>query len=198
MQANGPVPTLEELLEQLACIIADDDLPPGDSPLSTLMRMFCQSNWENMQTGLLRRTDRIRMTAERGDFPRRFRFDIDLPFKRKLGPHAPVELMPGPIRGVIIYRPNLYAYPSEPAIAVRLDRTPGFFHANYSRSRHLLCLGHIPPGPFELNVFVESHLYPILSYQNQVLSDAFDSEAAAYFATHPDALSGLRPVPPLY
>jgi hypothetical protein len=157
-------------------------------------------SWESCRDGLLQKTRRIRVEPEPRPVPRLFRFEFDLPYKRKLGPEAPIELDPGPIRGMVIYRPDLLANLHEPCVAVRLDATLGLLHPNYSRALGLVCLGDTTEfqGPVPLDVLLANHLYPILSYQNRRPHHPADLEAARYFALDPDAMSGLEPAPPLY
>ncbi|HUG92072.1 MAG TPA: hypothetical protein VML55_14630, partial [Planctomycetaceae bacterium] len=191
-------PEMDEFLDSLALMAGGCDLPDEDTPLGRLTREFFGNNWGTCRDGLLARTQRIRVRPDASPWPRVFQFEIDCPFKRKLGPEHPVELMPGPIRGTILYRPDLFRNPHEPALAVRLPRGQAYFHPNYSRTLGLVCLGDVPPGPFPLDALLENHLYPILSYQNRRPSHPADFESARYFALDPEAMSGLEPVRPLY
>jgi hypothetical protein len=165
-----------------------------------MTREFLAHSWESCRDGLLRKTRRIRVEPEPRPVPRMFRFEFDLPYKRKAGPEAPVELDSGPIRGLVIYRADLLANLHEPCVAVRLDASMGFLHPNYSRTLGLVCLGDTTEfqGPVPLDVLLANHLYPILSYQNRRPHHPADFEAARYFALDPDAMSGLEPAPPLY
>jgi hypothetical protein len=177
-----------------------DDLPDPNTPLGMLTREFLVNTYDNCLAGLLSKTNRIRVIPEPAPTPRIFHFEMDLPYKRKLGTDAPVELMPGPIRGAVIYRPDMFANLHEPSVAVRLDPSMGYFHSNYSRLHNLVCLGDTTEfrGPIDLELLLENHLYPILSYQNRRPHHTADVEASQYFALHEDAMSGLEPVPPLY
>jgi hypothetical protein len=193
------VPPIDRMLDLLLKLVAgDDQLPDPDTPLGKITREFFEHNWADCKHGLLARTTRIRVEPGHPVWPALFRFEMDLPYKRKLGPQAPVELQPGPISGLIIYRPDLFSHLDQPAVAVRLDETPGFLHPNYSRAHRLLCLGEIPNGAFPLDALLETHLFPILSYQNRRPSHAADHESAMYFALDPLAMVGLEPVDPLY
>jgi hypothetical protein len=133
--------------------------------------------------------------------PRAFRFEFDCSYKRKLGDDSPVELMPGPVCGEVIYRGDMLLNPDGPCVVVLIDRHLGYFHPNYSRRQGFLCLGdlsNLPPGPIPLEPLLENHVYPIVSYQNRRPAHPADIEAARYFATEPTAMQGLQPVSPLY
>ena len=108
--------------------------------------------------------------------------------------------MPGPIRGTIHYRSDLFVNRADVAIAVQLDLDQALAHPNVSRRHGLVCLGELPatPYPFPLDQLIETILFPLLSYQSYTPSHAMDREAALYFALDPEALAGLQPVPPLY
>jgi len=188
-----------ELFAQLFRILKTaDDLPPADTPLGKHTREFFQNIWYTCASGLLAKTQRIRVLPEPNP-PHIFHFEMDLPYKQKfLDDTDPVRLMPGPVRGVVIYRPDLLSNLHQPSVAVRLDPAIGFYHPNYSRKHGLICLGDLPPGPFPLDSLLEHHLFPILSYQNRRPSHPADVAAARYFATSPEAMQGLEPVSPLY
>jgi hypothetical protein len=192
---------MQEMLDRLARLAAvHDDLPDSSTPLGMLTREFLRNTYDNCVSGLLVKTKRIRVIPEPAPTPRVFHFEMDLPYKRKLGPDAPVELMPGPIRGAIIYRPDMFANLHEPSVAVRLDPSMAYFHSNFSRRHGLVCLGDTTEfrGPIDLELLLENHLYPILTYQNRTPSHTADVEASRYFALDPDAMTGLEPAPPLY
>ncbi|MGD9856131.1 MAG: hypothetical protein AB7U20_14400 [Planctomycetaceae bacterium] len=192
---------LDQLLERLLYITDQvDDLPDPTTPLGQMTREFFTDSWEACRDGLLQKTTRIRVVPQPLPAPRIFSFEIDLPFKRKLGRDTPVELMPGPIRGTVIYRPDFLANLNEPCVAVRIDPSLGFFHCNYSRRFGLLCLGDTTAfqGPIPLDILLANHLYPILTYQNRSAIRPADLDAAHYFALDPQAMVGLEPVPPLY
>ncbi len=190
---------INDMLEQLSRLLEGrDDLPPADTPLGGMTREFLTNTWETCRDGLLQRTGRIRVVPEPLPAPRMFNFEMDLKFKSKLNRDEPITLEPGPIRGMVIYRPDLLANLHLPSVAVRLDPELGYLHPNYSRQHNLICLGDLPAGPFPLDALLENHLYPILSYQNRRPVHPADIEAAQYFALDPDAMSGLEPVLPLY
>jgi hypothetical protein len=193
---------LEAFLEQLLEVALDrDDLPEEDSPLGKLAREFFANNWAICRDGLLRRTTKIRVRPEPDPAPRVFRFEIFTRYKRKFDTSSVVELMPGPARGRILYRADMFENPEPPTVAVLLDRDQGFFHPNYSRKHGVLCIGderNLPPGPLPLDVLLENHIYPIVSYQNRRPAHPADVEAAMYFAQDPTAMEGLEPVEPLY
>lgn len=143
----------------------------------------------------------MRVLPEHSPTPRMFRFEIDAPYKSKRGGDAPVELVPGPIRGTIHYRPDLFASPTLPHIAVQVDPDLAYFHPNCSRQRgSMICLGEIPVSefPFPLDLLLQNHIYPILTYQNRRPAHPADLEAARYFALDEHAMDGLEPVRPLY
>ena len=172
-----------------------------DDPLTRLALEFFANNWAECRDGLLMCTQRIRVWPEFSPAPRAFRFEIDCPYKRKLGPDAPVELMPGPVRGEVIYRRDLLCHDEGPSLVVLIDRDLAYFHPNYSRAQGFLCIGdekNLPPGPMPLGRFLENHVFPIVSYQNRRTTHPADIEAARYFALEPSAMSGLEPVEPLY
>lgn len=175
-------------------------MPEDDTPIGQLTREFLTNNWENCRRGLLQKTSRIRVTPEPLPAPCVFAFEVDRPYKSKPSPDAPVELKPGPIRGTIYFRPDVFVNDAEPAIAVALDRDQAFFHPNFSRTKGFLCLGELPerPFPFPLDLLLENLIYPIVTYQNYRPVHPFDLEAAEYFASAPEALHGLEPVEPLY
>lgn len=176
------------------------DVVTEASEVGETTREFLAESWREVRDGLLQRTRRLRMEPDPGPYPLRFRFEFDLPYKRKSGPHAPVELVDGPLRGAILYRPDLMTLDpdgKEAAIAVFLDQGQDFFHPNFSRAFGMLCVGDIPPGPFPLAALLE-HLYSILSYQNRSPRSPADLEAARFFATDPEAMSGLESPEPLY
>lgn len=186
------------LLLQLAGIT--DDLPDPATPLGKMTRELLTNSWTSCRDGLLTWTQRIRVVPEPKPAPRIFWFEIDRPYKRRLRPDDPVELADGPIRGMVIYRPDMLANLHESSVAVRLDPSMGFLHPNYSRELGLLCLGDTTDfqGPIPLDVLLANHLYPVLSYQNRRAHHPADLEAARYFALDPEAMVGLEPVPPLY
>jgi len=197
--ADQPDDPDDSMFEQILKLLQGrDDLPPADTPLGQMTREFLTNTWETCLGGLLQRTERIRVVPEPLPAPRVFNFEMNLPFKSKRGRDEPITLEPGPIRGKVIYRPDLLANLHLPSVAVRLDPGLGYLHPNYSRQHDLICLGDLPPGPFPLDALLENHLYPILSYQNRRPVHPADIEAAQYFALDPEAMSGLEPVLPLY
>lgn len=193
---------MESLLRAMLQQAAHPDLPEEDDPLSRLTCEFFSTNWLDCRDGLLTKTKRLRVWPEFSPAPRAFRFEIDAPYKRKLSADAPVELMPGPICGEVLYRGDLFLNPQEgPCVAVLIERELGYFHPNYSRRHGYLCLGdlsNLPPGPIPLEPLLENHVYPIISYQNRRSAQPADVEAARYFALNPTAMEGLEPALPLY
>lgn len=189
---------LELLLRLTTLMDGQSDLPDADTPLGRLTREFFENNWQGAQEGLLSKTRVIRVWPHTIFAPRVFHFEIDCRYKRKRPGDPFVELADGPLCGQIIYRADLYlADPEQPSVAVLLDRQQAFFHPNYSRRHGVLCLGHLPAGPYPLEDLLE-HLYGIITYQNRTPTDALDPEAAQYFALEPEAMAGLEPVAPLY
>jgi hypothetical protein len=192
---------IDDLLRSLARVVGVlDDLPDEATPAGKLTREFFFNNWLACRDGLLARTDRIRVQPQPTPAPRIFRFEIDCRYKSKPGSSAPVQLMSGPISGTIHYRPEVLLNRLMPPIAVEIDRSLAFFHPNYSRQHGFLCLGEFPPSPypFPLDLLLENHLYPIVTYQNHRPAHPLDREAAHYFALDPQAMEGLEPVDPLY
>lgn len=193
---------LDALLQRLLEAALDrDDLPEEDTPLGKLIREFFTNNWAMCRDGLLQRTTKIRVQPETNSAPRAFRFQIATPYKRKLDSNSVVELLPGPVRGRILYRGDMFENPEPPTVAVMLDRDQAYFHPNYARKQGFLCIGdeqNLPPGPLPLDVLLENHVYPIITYQNRRPAHPADLEAAQYFALDPTAMEGLEPVDPLY
>jgi hypothetical protein len=199
---NGPMTPfeLQQMLDRMHSIAQmHDDLPPVDTPAGRITREFFANNWANCCDGLLAKTNKIRVTPQPSAAPHVFRYEIATKYKRKAGRDAEVELMPGPIRGTIHYRSDVFSSPMGPAIAARVDLDQQILHPNVSRQHGFVCLGELPlsPFPFPLDPLLE-HLYTILTYQNYRPSHPLDMEAAAYFALEADALAGLEGVEPLY
>jgi hypothetical protein len=194
--------TVDAFLQHLLEVALDrGDLPQEDTPLSKLAREFFINNWAMSRDGLLQKTDKIRVRPEPNPAPREFRFEIATRYKRKLDSSSIVELMPGPVRGRILYRGDMFENPEPPTVAVLLDRNQSYFHPNYARKQGILCIGdeqNLPPGPLPLDVLLENHIYPIVTYQNRRPAHPADLEAARYFALDPRAMEGLEPVDPLY
>lgn len=200
LQDELPV-ELREAVEQLSQWLSlAAGMPEEDTPVGKITRQFFANNWRNCQEGLLSKTRRVRVWPEPSPAPRAFRFEVDAPFKRKQVATGQVELMPGPIRGHVYYRPDLFMSIEHPAVAVTLDRDQSLLHPNYSRERGLICLGELPPYPypFPLDLLLANIVYPIISYQQMRPVHPFDLEAARYFALDPDAMQGLEPALPLY
>lgn len=198
---SQPQIDLEQMMRMLLARVERGDMPDEDEPLGLLTREFFANNWSECHDGLLAKTSRIRVTPQMSPAPRAFRFEIDCPYKRKLDADSPVELMPGPVLGEVIYRGDLFQDPDGPCLAVVIDQALAYFHPNYSRQRGYLCIGELndlPPGPIPLDRLLENHLFPIVSYQNRRPSHPADIEAARYFALEPTAMDGLEPVMPLY
>jgi hypothetical protein len=192
---------LQKFMEQFSQLLTlGSGMPAEDSPMGKLTRQFFANNWRNCQEGLLRKTNHIHIWPEPSPAPRTFRFEIDCPYKRQRGPEAPVELVPGPIRGTVYYRPDLFTNADDPAVAVALDRDQSLLHPNYSRQKGFICLGELPSSqyPFPLDLLFENLVYPIVSYQQKRPVHPFDVDAARYFALDPDAMQGLEPAAPLY
>ncbi len=203
-RGRGVVEELDHFLQHLLEVALNrDDLPEEDTPLGKLARQFFTNNWTMCRDGLLRRTTRIRVQPEPepGPAPRVFRFEIASRYKRKFDSSSVVELMPGPIRGRILYRGDMFENPLPPTVAVLLNRDQGYFHPNCARKQGILCIGdeqNLPPGPLPLDVLLENHVYPIITYQNRRPAHPADLEAARYFALDPTAMEGLERVDPLY
>lgn len=200
-QNQQPPFDLERMMRMMLDRVERDGMPDEDEPLGLLTREFFSNTWSDCRDGLLKKTDRIRVSPRSLPIPRAFRFQIDCPYKRKLDADSPVELMPGPVSGEVIYRGDLFQDPDGPCLAVMIDKDLGYFHPNYSRERGYLCIGELndlPPGPIPLDRLLENHLFPIVSYQNRRPSHPADIEAARYFALEPTAMDGLTPVMPLY
>jgi hypothetical protein len=188
---------IENILNALERLMQKNNPLDDDTPYAKMATDYFTNDWIHTRGGLLAKTNKIRVEPEASPAPRIFHFHIFRPYKRKEGLLEPVELVPGPIRGTIYYRHDLFQ-PGDntPVVAVSLqDR--GFFHPNFSRRYGLLCLGDLPPGPIALEHLL-THLYCILCYQNLRVSDPADAEAATYFGSDPEAMSGLGKVEPLY
>ncbi len=194
-RADAVLAHLQQLLQSAG------ELPSEDTPLGKLAAEFFSNTWATAADGLLKRTNKIRLRPEHSPAPRAFEFDIDTPYKRKLGSDASVELMPGPVLGRIMYRADLFENLVGPTVLVLIDPSLGYFHPNYDRDRGVLCIGaeeDLPPGPLPLDNLIENHLYPIITYQNRRPSHPLDQEAARFFAIDPTAMDGLEPAAPLY
>ena len=187
---------VEHMLATL--LLAEESAQPlDDTPLGRCTGEFLANNWAKARDGLLARTKKIEVEPQASAAPRAFRFLIHAPYKRKNSPNAPVKLDPGPIRGTIHYRRDLFC-PSDdgPPVAVALhDR--GMVHPNYSRRHGLLCVGDLPAGdPISLEDLL-AHVYRIVTYQNLRVTHPADVEAAEYFAADPQAMQGLGARQPL-
>jgi hypothetical protein len=189
--------SLSDLLEELQGLAGlDEGLPDPTTDEGQATLDFFANNWSEASDGLLSRTRQVRVQPLPGAGPRSFSFEFDRPYKRKQ-PGGLVELVPGPVRGRILYRPNVLAPdPGSRSVVVFID-SDGFYHPNYSRMHGILCVGDIPPGPYPLEALIE-HVYSIVSYQNMDSMNPADHEAVRYFGTDPDALDGLTDVQPLY
>jgi hypothetical protein len=192
---------LQDYLRHVARIVDTmDDLPPEETPAGKLTREFFANNWLGCVEGLLQRTLRIRVMPHLSPAPYVFRFEMDCPYKSKAGPDSPVRLQPGPVSGTIQYRPDVLINRRLPPIAVQIDRSLAFFHPNCSRQHGFVCLGEFPPSPYPypLDLLLENHVFPIITYQNRSPAHPLDREAAQYFALDPQAMEGLEVVEPLY
>jgi len=192
-------PDLQTLLDDLSRLAdRSNSTAEEDTPAALLVREFLKNSWNRCEELLGKcRVLRVRPELALGVFG----FEIDCPYRRKRHSGDSVELMLGPVRGRIHYRLDMFANPGQPYIAVQIDSELAYFHPNCSRQRgSLLCLGEIPPSafPFGLDLLVETHLYPIVTYQNRRPAHPCDEEAARYFALAPEAMEGLEPVKPLY
>ena len=198
-QAPTSLPDQRERIEQMLAQLAD--IAQLQAPITDENALeFFTSNWENCLNGLLQRTDRIRVTPEAVSTPVSFSFEIDTPYKRKIG-DGPVELMPGPVLGRILYRRDMFEEPEGRTVAVMIDPKLGYFHPNYSRTSAFLCIGdesNFEDGPLPLDRLLEAHIFPVVSYQNRRPTHPMDLEAARYFALDPSAMDGLESVQPLY
>jgi hypothetical protein len=166
-----------------------------ETPLERVNREFHANNWATARDGLLAKCKSLRVIPEYSPVPRAFRYVFDRRYKRRSA-DGTITLSPGPISGQIVYHHSPFQFDGPPVI-VTVDDELEFFHPNYSRARGVLCLGHLPPGPFPLEALL-IHLYGILTYQNWRSFDPLDEEAARYFALDPSAMHGLNPVDPLY
>ncbi len=188
---------LRDLIEELQSLSGPDEgLPDPSTQEGQATLEFFANNWERAQSGLLARTELVRVRPLPVTGPRSFFYEFDRPYKSK-DPQGMVELVSGPITGTIRYRPNIFTPPpGSRSIVVSVD-SDRFYHPNFNRKHGVLCIGDIAPGPFPLEPLIE-HLYSIISYQNMVSDNPMDSEAVRYFGTDPDALKGLSEVQPLY
>ena len=188
---------LRDLIEELQSLSGPDEGVPDPSTQEGQATLeFFANNWEEARSGLLARTELVRVRPLPVAGPRSFRYEFDRPYKSKR-PQGMVELANGPIAGTIRYRPNILTPdPGSRSLVVSVD-SDQFYHPNFSRQHGILCMGPIPPGPFPLEALIE-HIYSIVSYQNMDSTNPADWEAVRYFATDPDALEGLSEVQPLY
>jgi len=185
-------PALDDLLRRLAALEYE---PRSDTPIARLTAEFLRNNWANAQA-LLARAPRLQVRPQSPAL-RSFDFTLDVPFKRQRHPGGTIDVAPGPIRGRIAYRADVFAAADEPVVGVMIDPSLGLVHPNYSRLFGVLCLGHMPAGPMPLDRLLE-HVYSILTYENVSSSDAADPGAAVYFANDPNARQGLPPAAPLW
>lgn len=197
---SGPGMDLQGMLDALRAERAQAGLA-RESPLAELADEFFANNWDLFCNGLLKQIEIMRVVPEPSPAPRQFHFELDRPYKRKASANSPVELAPGPVRGLISYRPDLFEAPDVHHVMVQIDPRLGYLHPNCARHfGGMVCLGELPeyPYPLPLDMLIINHIYPILTYQNMTPSDSMDPEAAMYFALEAEAMDGLRPVPPLY
>lgn len=195
--ADQEVDIAQLIAELLNIAHQQHELPEQGTPLGDTTRDFFRNNWDEAVSELLDKTSVVRVLPDSPDAPHRFRFEIDTPYKHKRSRAGQVDLDPGPVRGQILYRPDLFVIYDAPAVAVLLDPDQAYFHPNHCRRTGVLCIGDVPNGPYPLKSLIE-HVYGILTYQNRRPSHPADIEAAAYFALEPDAMSGLESVRPLY
>lgn len=170
-------------------------------PTQRLLAEFAANNWAMCADGLLKKTTRIRVWPEPSPAPLVFDWEIDTPYKRRLSFDGPVELMPGPVVGRLMYRADMFENPDGPAVAVMIDRRLAYFSPHCSPETGLICLGDqndLPPGPLPLDALLEAHVFPIVSYQNRHPIHTMNPDASRYFALDPTAMEGLEPVQPLY
>ena len=188
---------LRDLIEELQGLAGPEEgLPDPSTDEGQATLQFFANNWAQAQSGLLTRTELVRVKPLPVAGPRSFRYEFDLHYKRKR-PQGMVELASGPVMGTIRYRPNILTpEPGGRSVVVSVD-SDGFFHPNFSRKHGVLCIGEIPPGPFPLDALIE-HIYSVVSYQNMDLMNPADREAFRYFGSDPNALQGLSEVQPLY
>lgn len=188
---------LRDLIEELQSLAGPDEgLPDPSTADGQATLEFFANNWEEARSGLLARTERVRVRPLPVAGPRSFRYEFDLPYKSK-SPEGMVELASGPVIGTIRYRPNIFTpEPGSHSIVVSVD-SEGFYHPNFGRQHGILCMGDIPLGPFPLEALIE-HIYSIVSYQNMDSRNPWDLEAVRYFGTDPNAFKGISEVRPLY
>lgn len=188
-----PTIDLVALLRRLATL-ALEDVP--DTPSARLSAEFFQHNWASVQP-LLAKAPRLRLHP-RSATPRILDFELDVAFKRQLRPAGPIDLAAGPLCGTIVYAADLFCgAATQPLVTVLIDPALGLLHPNFSRLHGVLCLGHLPPGPFPLDALLE-HLYTILTYQNVSAADPADAGAAVWYANDPHPRAGLPPTRPLW
>lgn len=197
---RGSVPesfSVVQLLRRLADIPTQDREPVEDAADdSDQQAEFFRNNWREARDGLLSRTRKIRVQPQASRSPTLFHFELDRPYKKKCEDGG-VELAPGPVRGLICYRPDPFtSVPGQAAVAVLIDPSLGLYHPNHSRVfGGQLCLGDLHGTP-ALQPLLE-HIWGILSYTNLTVSHPADAEASAFFSV-PEARDGLPPAEPLY
>jgi hypothetical protein len=201
MTYNNHPQEIQQLLDQVYRLAElGDGMPGEDSPLGMLTWQFFDNNWKQCKEGLVRKTSKIHIWPALAQSPRIFKFEIECAYKRKRNRDAPVELMPGPVRGTVFYRPDVFTNTDDPAVAVALDQDQAFYHPNHSSINGFICLGELPtnPYPFPLDQLMEDVIYPLVTYQSRRPVHPLDLDAAHYFALDPDAMQGLEPPQPLY
>lgn len=197
LDPSSGIPPLALLAQMQLLLGIEDPLPDEDTELGRRTRDWLERNWSDARAGLLAKSTRLRVTPPSSRAPNTFHFTIDRPYKRRKRDGS-IDLAPGPISGLIKFRPDLLTAPEdESCLLVLMDPHLGLVHSNHDPRSGLLCCGNLPPGPVSLADALV-HVYTILTYQNQSLTSALDVDAARYFATDPDARVGLEPVEPLW
>ncbi len=206
VQPEESVAMPQELMEQMidgmfSTPVRRDASAEADSPLAEIAHEFFTNNWNGFRDGLLERSNIMRVRPLQPVAPTTFYFEFDRPYKCHSPGSDSIEIKAGPIRGTIWYRPNLFEDPEQNYIAVQVDPELHYFHPNCAaRYGSMICLGRLPavPFPLPLDMLIENHLYPILTYQNMAPTDSLNRDAAIYFALAANPMEGLLPVPPLY
>ena len=185
------------LIAQLQLLLGiEDPLPDERTELGRRTRDWLERNWADAREGLLAKSTRLRVSPPTSASPNTFRFTLERGYKRR-NADGTIGLAPGPITGLIKFRPDLLTAPEdETRVLVLVDPSVGLLHPQHDPRSGLLCCGDLY-GMVSLEAALV-HVFTILTYQNCNVTSALDVEAARYFATDPGARAGLEPVEPLW
>jgi len=192
---NDPLWTDAMLQQALEAIGAAQ---PRDESMRDVVLDFCRNSFRECEHGLLAKTSRVRVEPDAAPRPHRFRFEIDVPFLSRRAPEEPARVEPGPVRGWIAYRLDLFESDFVPPVIVRLDRDLHVWHPHVHPGIGLLCTGRMPQGGVPLASVIEHWIYPILTGQQIDVRDPLNPFAAADWVNDRETRESLPPPAPLY